>query len=229
MKLSFLGCGDAFQYELGNNCAFFTKGDDLFFLDMGQGMFQKAMHLGLLEGRRSVTIFITHMHLDHIGSINEAIVYLTILNPIKDFTIVYEDSDKLVEFLKDITPFDDVKFIKESEGLIHGVSFRSVNAKHTGNAHSYFLKDEESYIYYSGDSKELNLEALELLNKGELDLLYQDTATRSSAFHLGLKSLSEQIKPELRNKVVTIHLTNKELSDEAKAEGFLSALDSKLN
>lgn len=223
MDIRFLGCGDAFNYEFGNNAAYFQNQNTMFFLDMGQGIFAKALHLNLLKDIKNAVIFITHCHFDHIGSLGEALTYFSVFHPEIPCTLVYPDMPSLHELLAALYPLEKIHCISDLSGTIFGVAYRAVKAKHEGHAYSYFLKDAAESIYYSGDNSELNEEALSLLKSGTIKRLYQDCSAHGSPFHHGLDQLVNEIPTTLRNQVCLMHLASCDFAKKGSEQGFLAA------
>ncbi|MGN1261860.1 MAG: MBL fold metallo-hydrolase [Candidatus Enteromonas sp.] len=220
MELKFLGCGDSFCFALGNNAAFFFEGDHLYFLDMGQSIFAKALEKGLIAKAKKVTVFVTHCHLDHIGSLGEAVTYFSVFHPEIPFEIVYPNKDYLGARLGDLYPLDKVAVHEELQGTIDGVSYRFVLAKHIPSSYAIFLKDGTTYLYYSGDNATLNEEAAKLLHEGTLDALYQDVAKATFAYHFGFPDFVDAIPEGLRSKAFVMHVPSPSYLEEAKSLGF---------
>lgn len=219
MELLFLGNGDAFNYINGNNSSFFIKDKTLFLFDVGQAIFQKAIYLKLFDNIDNIVIFITHLHLDHIGSLGEAICFVKVFNKDKKLTIVYPHKDKLIDAVK-LYPLNEEDIISSLDGNIFGINFHLEPAIHIENSYSYFIDDGVTSFYYSGDNSVLNQNALKLLKDNKLDYLYVDVAPVQSSFHLGYKELKEFIEPKLRNKVYIMHMNSSFDVGKAKEDGF---------
>lgn len=219
MELLFLGNGDAFNYINGNNSAFFIKNKTLFLFDVGQTIFQKAIYLKLFDNIDNIVIFITHLHLDHIGSLGEAICFVKVFNKDKKLTIVYPHKDKLIDAVK-LYPLKEEDIISSLDGDIYGINYHLEPAVHIENSYSYFIDDGETSFYYSGDNSILNQNALKLLKENKLDYLYVDVAPFQSSFHLGYKELKEFIEIKLRNKVYIMHMNSSFDANKAKKDGF---------
>lgn len=69
MDLNFLGCGSAFNPLYGNTSAYFTNKDQLYVIDGGESVFLKLYQKELLKKYAGITIMVTHMHADHVGSL----------------------------------------------------------------------------------------------------------------------------------------------------------------
>lgn len=75
MDLNFLGCGSAFNPLYGNTSAYFTNKDQLYVIDGGESVFLKLYQKELLKKYAGITIMVTHMHADHVGSLPSIISY----------------------------------------------------------------------------------------------------------------------------------------------------------
>ena len=220
MELKFLGCGDSFCFALGNNAAFFFEGDHLFFLDMGQSIFAKALDRGLIQTAKQVTVFITHCHMDHIGSLGEAITYFSVFHPEIPFEIIFPDKAYLEARLGDLYPLEKTPIRETLQGDYGDFTYRFVPARHISNSYSLFLKDPETHLYYSGDNSMLNEEAKKRLFEGTLDALYQDVGRATNPYHFGFPDLVLAIPENLRGKVIVMHVPSASLLEEAKSLGF---------
>lgn len=220
MELSFLGNGDSYNYLSGNNSAFFERDRNLFIFDMGQAIFAKILYLGLLDNIDNVVIFLTHLHLDHIGSLGEAITYFKVFDKNISFKIIYPDFSLLADALK-LYPLEEKDVITSRQGDILGVSFLIKEARHISNSYCYFISYDSSRFYYSGDNSEPNQEALDMLKRGELDYFYQDVSISSSSYHIGYEELKSCIEKKYRIKVILMHLPSNFNKSKAKEDGFV--------
>ena len=104
-----------------------------------------------------------------------------------------------------------------------GLEFSCIMTKHTKNlnSYSYILKfDEGNDIFYSGDSRETNIDVIPFLKSG--NIIYHDTCLNwgKGCPHTSLKELSERIPEEYRNKVYCMHIDCNELVVKAEELGF---------
>ena len=75
-KLNFLGIGSGFNLKLGNSSAFFTDQHNNFYLiDCGFDVFSKLVSYKLLDNVNNISVFITHLHDDHMGSLATLMFY----------------------------------------------------------------------------------------------------------------------------------------------------------
>lgn len=102
MDLLFLGRGSAFNSKEGCTAAYFIEGRRLFLIDCGGSVFGALQQSGILEQVDNATIFITHTHSDHIGSLGVLIDYFYIMKqtiPQIVFGFSNRHLDKLSEIL----------------------------------------------------------------------------------------------------------------------------------
>lgn len=206
LELKFLGNGAAFYPILGNTNAFFTAGDDLFFLDFGESAFEKVFRMFDLTRYHRVWVLLTHLHADHCGSLASMLSYMhCVLH--KEVTIVH--------------PVDTVVRLLDMEGIGHEfysylpalpedcpVEAQPVSVPHAADmrAFGYILRYDGDSVYYSGDAAQLPEEVLRAFLSGALRRIYQDTASHESPCHCYYKRLEAVIPLERRRDVYCMHL-----------------------
>lgn len=221
IDLQFLGFGAAFYPQFGNTAAWFLHGRDFYLLDCGEDVFHKVYQLEEYKASHSVSVLITHMHTDHVGSLGDLIAY-TWFKQNRRVRVYYPDR-RLTEYLelsgihKDIYDFFDE--MPQEKGL--EISPVPVFHDPCMGCFGYRIKDEDEAVYYSGDSRLVSLELVDELVRGELDRLYLDTAKygdRDSG-HGNFEALKERIGIKWRNRVVCMHL-DCDFSREIEEAGF---------
>lgn len=231
--ISFIGCGSAFNTELGNNGAFIKKGNVLFLIDCGSSTFGRLQQSGLLKNVEEICVLVTHTHPDHVGSLGDLIFYGyysmgTLAEPNVHIYAPYrlgihhllklmgvaESTYKLIQF-------------DETAAFYYGdfhINFVAVPVKHVKElqCYGYILHFENKTIYYSGDCSEIPQQILDWLHRGKFHLFYQDTckADYEGNVHLSLKKLDELIDWKIRSTVYCMHLDNGFKKDEAIKLGF---------
>lgn len=231
--LNFIGCGSAFNTELGNNAAFIKKDNVLFLIDCGSSTFDRLKNSNLFHGVEYVCVVLTHTHADHVGSLGdlaaygyysmgktgEPNVYVLAPYPLQIGALlkmmgVKEGTYKLTQFHETI-----------GFHLHHfHIDLEAVPVKHVKemSCYGYIIHYENKTIYYSGDCYEIPQRILEKLHNGEVDLFYQDTckADYEGNVHLSLKKLNQLIDRNARGKVYCMHLDSGFNEKEAKELGF---------
>ena len=97
-SLKFLGNGSAFNYDLDNTAAYFKHDNTFYIFDCGGKIASKIIKYIDFSKENDVIISITHMHGDHIGSLEALLVYLTIINPVHSVTILCSNKNKMIAF-----------------------------------------------------------------------------------------------------------------------------------
>lgn len=213
--LNFLGIGSAFNTSLGNTSAFIKNNSSIFLIDCGSTVFYRLQKLDLLADISNIYIAITHTHPDHVGSLGEVIFYSHYYLNHKP-KIFFPDARLLSSILSNMGVdenfyeiYSDLK-VNITDNFLESVDFNFIPSSHVERIPSYGieLKYFKQSIYYSGDSNEICTSALEGLENGQIDIIYQDTCALDYEGnpHLYIGKLIEYIKPSLRSKVFCMHL-----------------------
>lgn len=220
-SLKFLGNGSAFNYDLDNTAAYFKYDNTFYIFDCGEKIASKIVKYINFSKENDVVICITHMHGDHIGSLEALLVYLTIINPVNSVTILCSNKSKMISFLK-LTDYNYglVKIIEDKIYKDKNVTIESVEAKHISDSRSYFVYSPLEKFFYSGDTCLLNQKAKQMLFAGELDTLYHEVSNKGSNFHIGLDTMCKEIPLEYRNRVFLMHFDSDLLIKKCIDEGF---------
>ena len=209
MKLSFLGCGSAFNPELGNTSAYFEYNEDLYLLDCGETTFERLMKKVDLTKYQHVFVLITHLHADHVGSLGSLISYYACVLGKKLYVI--HPKRTIVELLHLLGIDDDFYYYEEElPEYLSTVKAEAVSVEHVENmdAFGYLLKTKTKCIYYSGDASTVPETIVAQLKNQKIDELYQDTCSWESTHptHCYIGKLEQLIEPKLRYKVYCMHL-----------------------
>jgi ribonuclease BN (tRNA processing enzyme) len=214
VMLKFIGIGSAFNTRLGNTGAFIRKDRSLLLIDTGGTIFQRAQELKLMDEMEQLTIIITHTHPDHVGSLGDFIFYAHYILHMKP-VVIFPDEELIRRLLEcvGVTSFMyelkcDLELTSEKFAFA-GATLKLIRIPHveTIPAFAFILELGEKRLYYSGDANMIPKEVIEMLGKGELDMIYQDTSglDYDGNVHLSLKKLAALIPPELRSKVYCMH------------------------
>ena len=231
MEINFLGRGAAFNPKEGSNSGYFITNNELFLIDIGEGVFAKLIENNILENISQINVMITHTHSDHIGSIGSLTAYsYYVLN--KPVNIILPKKAKHLINIQNIldsfgTHQDWYNYITEKRYDDKYETFNSIRyieTSHTDELNSYGLlfSTENGIIYYSGDTNETRI-IENLINSNEqIDKIYIDTTTLDYQGnpHLYIGTLKEKIPNDLINKVYCMHLNNDQCIKEAKKYGF---------
>ena len=230
MELLFLGRGSAFNPEEGTNSAYFIENRVLFLIDSGETTFERLIKNNLLNNIDQVYIMITHTHSDHIGSMGTLISYLYHKKNIITKIIIPKQKRKryydYIEMILKLTGCTDKYiFINEEELDNKYKSFTTIRFKettHSENLECYgiLFNTDKGFIYYSGDTNELNNVKELIDNNCLIDRLYLDTTTSENDSHLNINYINKEIPSNIKNKVYCMHIDSKESIENIKKLGF---------
>ena len=222
-QLRFLGVGSAFNAALGTNSAFFHHGGNLYLIDCGETVFERALMANLFDGAKEIVVLITHLHSDHVGSLGTLLGYCYFI--LKKPATVVCPNPQLVELMRlmDIAPHQYRLLSSLNEGGVRAVP---VSAKHGGLiAHSYEITLDGETFFYSGDTSELPETLVADVASGRVSRAYVDCMDApESAGHLVMSRLESLGPNALRAKFTAMHL-NRDYADKVKALGFSCAKD----
>ena len=223
MDLNFLGCGSAFNPLYGNTSAYFTNKDQLYVIDGGESVFLKLYQKELLKKYAGITIMVTHMHADHVGSLPSIISYCYYVLG-KKVTVIYPE--KSLWILLGLMGIDPDIYIPVESSLFtaEGLKVWAVSVKHADDisCFGYIIEFAGEKIYYSGDSYEIPKDVLDGFYKREISTIYQDTTefTSDHRSHCPLEELEECIPADLRRNVFCMHFTT-DFTEKLKKKGFV--------
>ena len=223
MKLTFLGLGSAFNPAMDNTAAFFVLGNELYLLDCGETVFGRIWNSKALKDCSRVTVVLSHLHCDHVGSLGSLVSYCT---AILDKPIRIIHPLKTVVSLLDLMGIKDYKYLwlpsLEAEGGM-GLSFKPIKTDHVDTMQSfgYLISSPQKTIYYSGDAKFIPPQVIDAFIKGEVDEIYQDSSlvVNDNSSHCSFAWLEKTFTGEQRNRVYCIHLDS-DYREKIRAAGF---------
>ena len=228
MYLKFLGVGAAFNYFTNNNCAYFKQNGKLYIFDMGEKICDKILALHLLDDVDEIVVLITHLHSDHIGSLEPFLYWIHFFSK-KTVKVFYPLKDNLKKLLQ-LTGLDFDFEIYNDYSLIKDLKVEPVEVPHIPGSYAYFVYSKEINFYYSGDTSKLLDRAVRELKSGKIDEMYHEVTTSLSAMiHTHISILNNAFNMEERKKITLMHLANEETLNEGKKAGYNIALEEKVH
>lgn len=210
--LTFLGNGSAFNPFRDDNGAFFCRDGTLFLIDAGSSVFKNALRGYIFDGMNKVYIILTHMHMDHCGSLSQMIMYLFYKLGIKPVIVFPEEEINILLGISGVSR-DMYLHIKQKQGMLENntVEISYVPMTHVDSLNSYAFKlsvGNKYTIYFSGDSNRIPDEILKDFLDGHIDVIYQDTCGEKilNSAHLHLDDLCRLIPKANRDRVYCMHL-----------------------
>ncbi len=219
-ELVFLGNGSAFNYQAYNTAAYLIAGEDLILFDCGEGICNRLIKRGVLENARNIYVFITHLHSDHIGSL-EALIYYNEKFLHKGFFIFYPRTARLKRLLQ-LTGVDFPFEIYPVPKALAGYEIGCVPQNHIPGSYGYFFYGSFSF-FYSGDTCTVNARAVARLKSGKIDRVYHEATCSSSPIHTHIDKLKAAFPPALRDRVCLMHFDTPAFAEQCRAEGFAVA------
>lgn len=223
MEIKFLGTGAAYYPALGSNSAFFTLEDQLYLLDCGETSFQRMAARPELTSCAEITVLVTHLHADHIGSLSTFAAYcLQVLD--KLICIASPDATlPRILSLMGVTP-DYYRLQKDfSQPFPGGLAVTPLRVQHAAEmeCYGYFLSEGADSVYYSGDANTLPKIVLDRLAAGEISRVYQETTYEAGTHpsHCTLEHLRTLVPPDIRKQIVCMHF-GADFQAAAESAGF---------
>ena len=219
IPLHFFGKGAAFYPAFGNTNAWFTAGEELFFLDFGEAAFEKAVKLPELTACRKITVLLTHLHADHAGSLPSLCSYCAMVLG-RHVNIVYP-TRAVVDFLTITGICPDFYTWMTDLPEDSPIRVRALPVQHAKDmaCFGYEITDGEETIYFSGDAAEPPAEVIDAFLAYRIARLYHDTSSHESSSHCWYKRLEAAIPQEHRSRVFCMHLDG-DYADMLHALGF---------
>ena len=225
-RLNFIGRGSAYSLEEDNTSAYIKKNGCLMLIDCGETVFKRIRTMNLLNDVSEIHILITHMHSDHIGSLAGLLGYCSYKYNIVS-NVYFKECSSMKEYLTLLGMKEEEDYnLHNAENVtidkLH-LKFSATETVHTKsvNAYSYMIEFEEGNdIFYSGDTKNTNIDILPFLKKG--NIAYHDTCLSldEGCPHTSIKSLSERIPEEYRKQLYCMHVDGHEVVESAEKLGF---------
>lgn len=227
-NLTFLGCGAGYHPILGPNSAYFILGKTLYLLDCGTSAFERLAERGLFDGINGVTVFISHQHADHVGSLGILLDYCWDILGIRPVLVHPAEGPVKLMQLMGVSPDAFTWSGQDTFGPDQNqVCVQFVPVEHAPDIPSWaFLIDAAGdRFYYSGDANDVPDSVITQLAEGSISRIYQDTTSKDSAYHCGFPKLCRRIPQSYRKKVYCMHLDAAHDPDAIREAGFLLAGD----
>jgi mRNA degradation ribonuclease J1/J2 len=217
--LNFIGKGSCFNTNEINNSAYYKEENYLFLIDCGESVFKEIVNDHLLDGVNHVDILITHFHSDHIGSLPSLIFYLSIIIKPRP-TVIYPMKDIITFLSLSGVSMDEVNIVEPKE--FDKFKIEEIKQQHSKNlnAYGYLIHLKDKVIYYSGDSKTIKDDILNMFINDKIDYFYQDVSEYKTDVHMYIDDLVALIPTDKRNKLTCMHFDSDDTRKLAAKYGF---------
>lgn len=232
-KLKPLGFGSAFNsQEYGNNSWYFIEDKEVFMIDCGSTIFNTFRAKGLDE-YKEVSVIITHMHTDHVGSLGTLIEWMYYVKGIKVNIVSTKELERDIYNYLGISGIEYHMFnlivigyeqTKAKKKNIEVIFAETVHVPQVKSYSLFLIKNNRQLIVYSGDTTSkfesgndelfMHYSSLTKYDK-ELELhgLYLDVSLKESPVHANYRknimgtcdSLTEDLN-KFNTEVVIMHL-----------------------
>lgn len=217
MEVRVLGSGSGLDASLGNTSFVLSHQGENILVDCGYTVFPKLLDLGIQDSID--TVFISHLHSDHVGSLCALLEYNC-----------FAKGKKTRLCGVDLKPYVDLTNLTLWDACVNGAQVSGVElieTKHIPGASSvgalFFDK-----VFYSGDTG-YSLLGSELANRAELiihEAYLKDMplSGKSDAYiHVGIETLAKSASAEVRAKTWITHYSkpsSEQLENMCKDLGF---------
>ncbi|MEL6650270.1 MAG: MBL fold metallo-hydrolase [Bacteroidota bacterium] len=155
MQIKFIGTGGAFDYEYGNSAAYLHFRGQRILIDCGNSVYRRLRQTGLAD--QIDYILITHLHDDHVGSLNSTVLHHKYLLAEPRRARVLAPSESFGKELKAFMNFG----LRDPENYadflpldtLEGISAVDTFGKHVDGmqTYGYIFEDENEIVAFSGD------------------------------------------------------------------------------
>ena len=212
-KLSFLGIGSGFSTK--NTSAWFVRNNRLVLIDCGATVFSQLQTDWVLDKKwAGVDVIVTHLHLDHVGSLSQLGLYyyfqkkqsINVISKCKDIDTFLSITD--LGQNEAVPGFPKVRYTKENK---YNITFIPTKHSIVIDSYGFFMPsaDGNGGFVYTGDTTTLD-PFLPYLDKGKATDLYLDASVNGGA-HLKLADNMNLLK-SLCDEGINVYLMH--LDDE---------------
>ncbi|MGD2130028.1 MAG: MBL fold metallo-hydrolase [Lysobacterales bacterium] len=227
--LRFLGVGSSHSTELGSAAAVLERADrPLLLIDCGHGT-PAQFHERYGQWPRS--LFITHVHLDHVGGLEQLYTRLAleadsparIYVPAEIVALLHQRVASLASPLAEGSGnfWDAFQLIPVSGGFWHdGQWFDVFEARHHAPRFAFGLRLAGRFVY-TGDTRPIPEVLRRYGNTGER--LFHDCALHANPSHTGWADIEREYEFALRRRMVLYHYESIEAGRQLRERGAVVA------
>lgn len=226
--LKFIGNGSAFSTGV-NTSAYYKDGDTMLLIDCGETVFQEILKRNLLDGVKNLLVLITHSHSDHCGSLSGLVWYCEYITKSKVAIVAPIPVFHILDFMGNHRE-SYLRVISKSHELSGVGSFRfiPVGTNHQrgmdcfGYSISIDIGSEVYNCYYTGDTKNFDVELISSLKENKLNDIYCDVTVYDGDdnVHMNLDKLAKLVPEKYRSSIYLMHFADNFPKNKALDLGF---------
>lgn len=192
-------------------------------IDCGESTFGKMAARKEIYEYEHITVLLTHLHMDHIGSLGSFLSYCN--NVLKKTVRVIAEENTIVRILSMCgIPPEIYEFTTDFQQCKKdGLFITTQRAVHASDmlCCGFTISDGNDTIFFSGDTSELCSEVKEKFLSGNIQRLYHECSfiDQDSRSHTSLEKLKRWIPKQERERVYCMHLGG-DYQETVKACGF---------
>ena len=250
LSLYFIGCGSAFAKTLNQNNLLITKGSDHLLIDCGTRCSQALFDVGVSMAQIK-NYLITHSHADHIGGLEEAMLfgrYVSQQKPTMVITPTYEKilweqslrggaelSEREPLTFKDLWHTIRPRKLKGYPRETFEANVGSINIKMPRTMH--FPDSATSWrgcawscgaiiddrVFFTSDTRYDPDLVIDYDDRFNFEIIFHDCQLFTGGVHASLDELT-QLPEKIRRKTILMHYGDnwRDFRDQAKSAGFLT-------
>ena len=227
--LNFIGTAGAFSKKNINNSAYYFTRDKLILFDCGETVFHEILNLEIInENIKRIDIIITHFHSDHVGSLGSLLFYCR-FKKIKEINVIFPIKEIANNLLKIFgieenmfnlkTPEEVTDYYLKEYKQLHGDVDKNGNIIPMPSYGYHFINDNDNF-FYSGDTCIIYDIILEKFKNKEIKYMYHEVCDDGYKAHVQIDELAKLIEPEMRKRVICMHLGDNVDVEKIKKLGF---------
>lgn len=228
LALRFLGVGNAQAQELGCAAAVLEQGNDPWLLiDCGPGIIAAYLgHYGTLPR----ALFITHVHFDHIGGLENLFYRLATATPAEPLTRLFVPAPlvallhaRLADYPNPLAEggvnfWDVFQLLPVGERFwLRGHRFSVFQVRHHDDRSAFGLALAGAFLF-SGDTRPIPEVLNRLASQGEW--IFHDCASRRNPAHTGVEELAVEYRAEQCARLVLYHYESIAVGEQLVQRGF---------
>ena len=250
LSLYFIGCGSAFAKTLNQNNLLITKGSDHLLIDCGTRCSQALFDVGVSMAQIK-NYLITHSHADHIGGLEEAMLFGRYVSQQKPTMVITPTYEKILweqslrggaelserepltfkELWHTIRPRKLKGYPRETfEANVGSINIKMPRTMHFPDSATSWrgcawscgaIIDDR--VFFTSDTRYDPDLVIDYDDRFNFEIIFHDCQLFTGGVHASLEELT-QLPEEIRRKTILMHYGDnwRDFRDQARIAGFLA-------